>query len=202
MPIYRLENLQLLNLLIYWSSLYNRTSHCLCRAEIGVALIFVPSLIFYHRKLYRTLQFAKFFLRARLRPLTPATAMPLNCWKMLQKHSFLSKFSGVSAPDPRKSSVSRLLENASKALIFSKFSGGSAPDRRKGSVSRLLDNASKALIYFKIFRGLCPRPRKGSVSRLLECVKNTHFCRNFPGAQTPTHTRALPLDCWKMLQKH
>ena len=86
--------------MLHQITLYNRTSHCLFRDEIGDGLIFVLSLIFYHRKLYRILQFAKIFLRARLRLLTLATAMLLNCWKMLQKHSFLSKFSGASAPTP------------------------------------------------------------------------------------------------------
>ena len=93
---------------------------------------------------------------------------------MLQKHSFLSKFSGGSTPDPCK-----------------------------GSASRLLENASKALIFVKIFWELHPRPLQGLCLKITgKCFKSTHFCQNFPGALPPTPARALPLDCWKMLQKH
>ena len=50
--------------------------------------------------------------------------LPLNRWKMLQKHSILLKFSWGSTPDLHQGSASRLLENASKALIFVKIFRG------------------------------------------------------------------------------
>ena len=60
----------------------------------------------------------------------PAKVLFPDCWKMLQKHSFLTKISG-------------------------------APPKPPQGFSKLLENASKELIFVKNFRELCPQPQQG-----------------------------------------
>ena len=109
-------------------------------------------------------------------PPTPTRVLPLDRWKMLQKHLFLSKFSGSSVPYLHKGSASRLLENASKALTAN---------------------------FCQNFLGASPlTPTRAQPPERWKMLQKHLFLSTFSGAPSPTSTKARPPDCWKMLQKH